>query len=295
MIGKRFFLALAALLSLVATTQSMAQGISQKVAVCDPAWVNRCIKPDTSGNVPVTVTSSTGTLATQIQGNSASGAADVGNPVMGAGQYNGTLPIFADGNRGDLQIGIRGGLHVELYLPDSAASISGTNWGADNQPAGATNGLYVQSRGYLFDGTDADRMRSIPGSDGTGLGIQAIAAASCSAATCGQVPTVFSNVSAPAAVKASAGNLYAVTITLLAGQGPGFVQVTNTTTLPADGAVTPLVCRYVPAGPGSWSFDLTTATIPKRFGTGISAYLSSGANCRTKTAATFEQMEVSFQ
>jgi hypothetical protein len=58
MIKHRFSLGLLALfatmLAQVGPLPAAAQGISQKVAVCDPGYTSRCIKPDTNGAVPVT-------------------------------------------------------------------------------------------------------------------------------------------------------------------------------------------------------------------------------------------------
>lgn len=42
-----------------------AQVVSSRQAVCDPQYPTRCIKPDASGNVPVTITSGAGGLATE--------------------------------------------------------------------------------------------------------------------------------------------------------------------------------------------------------------------------------------
>lgn len=46
---------------LAPATPAFGQGITQKVAVCNPAYVGRCIAPDANGAVPVTVSGTTGT------------------------------------------------------------------------------------------------------------------------------------------------------------------------------------------------------------------------------------------
>jgi hypothetical protein len=50
----------------------------------------------------------------QVTGNVASGTADSGNPVKVGGKYNTTKPTFVDGQRGDVQLGARGGLLAQL-------------------------------------------------------------------------------------------------------------------------------------------------------------------------------------
>ena len=51
-------------------------------------------------------TGGTGTSATQIQGNAASGATDVGNPVKTGGVYNTSAPTLTNGQRGDTQMDV---------------------------------------------------------------------------------------------------------------------------------------------------------------------------------------------
>lgn len=72
---------------------------------------------DGNGN---TLTSTTGAY---VQGNVASGATDSGNPVKVGGKYNATLPTFADGQRGDVQIDAKGYARVSQR--------SGNTTGAD--------------------------------------------------------------------------------------------------------------------------------------------------------------------
>lgn len=54
------------------------------------------------------------------QGNVASGATDAGNPIKMGGRYNSTKPTLTDGQRGDLQLGTRGSLAVQIHSRDSA-------------------------------------------------------------------------------------------------------------------------------------------------------------------------------
>lgn len=79
-------------------------------------------------------------------------------------------------------------------------------------------------------------------------------------------------------LKASAGNLYSLTITT--GATAGFLMIFNATSAPVDGAVTPAYCSQAPA-------NMTSAfewSIPVRLGTGITAVFSS-TGCFTKTAS----------
>lgn len=67
------------------------------------------LQVDTSGG------GGTGAGANQVQGNSAAGATDVGNPVKAGGVYVGASPpTLTTGQRGDLQLNARGSLRVEL-------------------------------------------------------------------------------------------------------------------------------------------------------------------------------------
>lgn len=60
----------------------------------------------------------TGTGASQVQGNAASGATDVGNPVKTGGVFNTTKPTVTNGQRVDWQMTNRGeGQVAEAYVP----------------------------------------------------------------------------------------------------------------------------------------------------------------------------------
>lgn len=52
---KRLALGLVALLLILPAVPAGAQGISQKVAVCNPAFTARCVAPDANGATPVTI------------------------------------------------------------------------------------------------------------------------------------------------------------------------------------------------------------------------------------------------
>jgi hypothetical protein len=81
------------------------------------------------------VNTGSGSTADQIQGNTASGTTDVGNPVKAGGVYNSTPPTFTTGQRGDLQVDFNGNLQVVVKpeanifvrIASSAATGSPTN------------------------------------------------------------------------------------------------------------------------------------------------------------------------
>ena len=106
--------------------------------------------------------SGSGSTADQVQGNSASGVADTGNPIKVAGKYNASIPTFTDGQRADLQMDSRGAMKVTLTSSGTTAGvlIAGLDDNSDNvATVGTANRLSVQSRGTLFNGTSWDRKR----------------------------------------------------------------------------------------------------------------------------------------
>lgn len=60
----------------------------------------------------------------------------------------------------------------------------------------------------------------------------------------------------------------------------GFVVVLNQTTVPADGAILPLLCVALPA---SGTAQLNLILRPAAFNTGITVVITSAATCFTKT------------
>lgn len=100
-----------------------------------------------------------------VQGNVASAAADSGNPVKIGGVYNSTLPTLTDGQRGNVQIGTRGAVHVELYAPDSASGITAGNTATDGVAADATNRhLSQRVQPMMFNSSTWDREFTCPNS-----------------------------------------------------------------------------------------------------------------------------------
>lgn len=94
-----------------------------------------------------------------VAGDIASGSTDSGNPVKVGGKYNSTLPSFTDGQRGDLQIGSRGALRVELYAAGTTTGFVGSADNADGAATSASaNKWPVLSRNTVYNGTTWDRM-----------------------------------------------------------------------------------------------------------------------------------------
>ncbi|WP_311271047.1 hypothetical protein [Sphingobium sp. WCS2017Hpa-17] len=99
----------------------------------------------------------TGTSASQVQGNAASGAADTGNPVKVGGVYNSTLSPLTDGQRGNLMQGSRGSLNVTLMQADSVNPLANVGDNSDAQTTGSTARLLTVSRNYVWNGSTWDR------------------------------------------------------------------------------------------------------------------------------------------
>lgn len=90
-----------------------------------------------------------------------------------------------------------------------------------------------------------------------------------------------------------AASFYGATITLIGGQGPGFMMLFDATAVPPDGAVQPLRCFYVDGGPRTTTFG--SSGMPLSVLTGLAWTFSTGANCQTKVAATANFVAVSYK
>lgn len=102
---------------------------------------------------------------TVVGGNVASGATDSGNPVKVGGVYNSTKPTLANGQRGDLNLGSRGSLHVSLLANDSGTALAALADNADGVAVNAnTAALSAASRNNVFNGTTWDREFTCPSS-----------------------------------------------------------------------------------------------------------------------------------
>jgi len=114
------------------------------------------------------------------------------------------------------------------------------------------------------------------GIDQTTPGVtNAIVIAPTSAAAAGITPVVSTAAEGGHVLKGSPGNLYSVYATT--GAAAGYLMIFNATTVPADGAVTPIECVYVPA----------SATTSINYGSGPPAAASAGISVAFSTTGCF--------
>lgn len=154
-----------------------AQGISQKVGVCDPLYAARCLKPATDGSIAVT-----GAAGASINVNMATigGVAvtaptalspdpvyfpttptvNLGGSAPASGEYLSTQPTLSSTNVSPLLLDNRGNLKVTVMTTNATTSASipaGANIigkvGIDQTTAGTTNGVVTVGAKYAASGT----------------------------------------------------------------------------------------------------------------------------------------------
>lgn len=108
-----------------------------------------------------------------------------------------------------------------------------------------------------------------------------VTAAPASAATSANTPVVSGAAEGSKVLKSSAGNLYALTVSV--GATSGYVMIFDATSAPSDGAVTPKWCVPVSSN-GTNGFVAAEWGVPWRFATGITAVFST-TGCFTKTVS----------
>lgn len=283
---KRFLLTTSILAALGLPVSSVfAQATSKVVSTCASqsytAGTPQYPTMATTGDACVSGTGGTGTVATQVQGNVASGVSDAGtNPVKVGGVFNTTQPTVTNGQRVDWQMTARGEGMIEISNNSIVAVIRGSADGQTGQ-----NGLVVAPQTQLFNGSTWDRAVTIQGAASSGLGTAAVAIAPTSSANASIAPTTNTAVGSSQVLKASAGNAYRYAITTAASAG--FLMVFDATAAPADGAVTPKICRAVAA---NTSLELNHAEMPDKFTTGVVEVFST-TGCFTKTASATAELE----
>lgn len=203
------------------------------------------LAPD--GSEYVTLTDGAGNLLSgpsggQItEGTVASGSADSGNPVKVGGKYNVTLPVFVDGNRGDLQIDVDGNLRTNSAYTQSAgadAIANNFNFTLARNTQVSTNSLTAAGN-YIYNSATWDRIRSLGGGSQTvTTGMPITVSMPHTAANAGIISTATATANSAQILKASAGNLYSVSCT--SGASAGFLMVFDAVSAPADGVVTPI-------------------------------------------------------
>lgn len=147
------------------------------------------------------------------------------------------------------------------------------------QPAAAQQSS-VRIVGLSSDGTDRNILATTDGR------LQVDTTPSANSAS-GVAPVATSAAASNLVAKGSAGNLYRATASTAASAG--YLMVFNATTAPADGAVTPLMCRQVAANS---TVNIDLSAVPAYFSTGITLVFST-TGCFTKTASTTAFLEAS--
>ena len=262
----------------IPTSVPLQNGSAITPATVALAWPN----PSTGNGQAVSATN-----PLPVGGNVASGTADSGNGVKISGVYNSTITGVASGQRADLAT-TPSGLPMMTICDFNSVSLALCDRVSvpNDSFSLATNALPTWSITALVNASTFERARSILGSVAAGTGDAAVAIAPHSVAAGAIVPTVTSTASGSLQLKASAGNLYRVAITpTLAGYLMGFNQVSGTP--PADGTVTPQLCRSVAANTTT-VVDLTH--VPQRYSLGILMVFST-TGCFTKTISNTAMIE----
>lgn len=95
--------------------------------------------------------------AQPVQGPTATGAAQQGNPVPIGCVYTTTLPILTDGVGAQAQCGTRGSINAQLRGVDSVGGMQTSASNSDGTAVSSVNGVYGLN--LVFNGTTVDRMR----------------------------------------------------------------------------------------------------------------------------------------
>jgi hypothetical protein len=177
--------------------------------------------------------------------------------------YNLTMPTVIDGQTVEAQAGSTGALRVELWNPSGTTAIASGAMG--DALANGASGVYVVSRGVLYNGSTWDR-EAKPFSTA-----RLVSAAGTTNAT---------------SVKASAGNIYKITL-INAAATAKFLKLYNKASAPTVGTDTPVwTAQLPPTAVNGGSFDLDFGAQPLYFSTGIAYALTGAAADADATALT---------
>lgn len=223
-------------------------------------------------------TDSLGLLWSRPDGGVLDDAPDAGNPVKVGARYNATRPTYSDADRTTLQSDTRGNLAVVVSQPN------GVNPVPVGTPASSGNalnlGLTVNAQNYLYDGTTLSLGREVAAGLTTGVGAWAVDRVPSGVAPIAIAPAANSALASSKVLKASAGNLFSLNVA--ATTVSGYVLLFNATSLPGDGAVTPVRAWALNAGQtAEFGFDP-----PLRLGTGITVGFSSNTTTPFTLAAS---------
>lgn len=197
------------------------------------------------------------TLPAEVVGSVASGAADSGKPVKIGGVYNATPSALSEGQRGNIQLGSRGGVLVGTIANYSPAdNVTNANAGGVFQD-GNGNGRIPPVFMLGYNGTSWDRVRTA----GSNLGLSVE-----------EGPFVLGRATADSQIKGSAGFIHTVSIApLTATPTAGLLTVYNSLTETGTVvysewifATTPghTVTLDIPCGTGIYvGFDATLANV----------------------------------
>lgn len=154
---------------------------------------------------------------------------------------------------------------MKLWMIIAALVVAGLLGSAEAAPVsvcGPTSGTGGNQGQCIIPNTDGSVPTTTTPSSSSGVAIAAV---------------VSTSVETGHVIKASAGNLYSVSVST--GAAAGRVLIHNSTTVPSAGAVTPVDCAIVAAN----STVALTYDPPLRLGTGISISFSTASTCLTQT------------
>lgn len=222
-----------------------------------------------------------------------------------AGAYNTVAPTCTASSFCLFQVDVNGNLKITGSVTASFAAAGANN--ADNVASVSTGLVPGVAYNYVYDGTTWDRLYG-DSTNGAFVNIKAMIALPTGTNSIGTVllpttgtiaagnsvvPTTSSEAGAATTassgtaaasnqvLKASAGNLYDLTVTI--GATSGYVMLFDATSLPGNGAVTPVWCAPVTSNGTNGGISAAWPS-PKRFGTGITAGFST-TGCFTLTAS----------
>lgn len=201
-------------------------------------------------------------------------AAEGGSSAPVTGTYNSTAPTLTNGQTAPLQQDSRANLEVSIFGANTAAAITNTAPILGARAVSGINALDINAFMRVHSGTTSY------GWSGTTAGYGYIVSVADSSNISGVAPVSSTVAEGGRIIKAGAGNLYGLNVA--SGATAGVVQVLNSATIPADGAVTPIKCYYLAANS---SLDLNLRAAPVYASTGVVVVFSSGTSCFTKAAS----------